>query len=319
MVFLVLALRSHFWCSYALCSRLPYRPLQWDGAYIPLVPPAHEHLLGFIENTPPVPFFMGISLDGWYCLLAVKCAVCFLTVASVNTIVIMRDDDCPFVGGLVLPEPNRQDDCVRLNLETNAVTPEVLPAEWAMLPPQLFVYLLDATTECADALSEAGSAPDASSPSRSHNDTHAGGNGFKRALAIHKFRIAYAAVVISLLAGYDKFIYRGGVRMASPAARARAAAAKPNESSAESSSATELGRNSESMSFDTEAFLQYKRDIYAADDGAVQFMTVCAIVCNLAHALLYCLAAIIQCRNVNLHINTGGDGHANVWIFYHKR
>lgn len=192
---------------------------------------------------------------------------------------------CLFVGGLVLPEPNSQDDCVRLNLETNAVTPEVLPAEWAMLPPQLFVYLLDATTECADALSEAGSAPDASSPSRRHDDTRAAGSGFKRALAIHKFRIAYAAVVISLLAGYDKFIYRGGVRMASPAARAaRAAAAQgsSNEStgsSAGSSSAMEAESNSESMSFDTEAFLQYKRDIYAADDGAVQFMTVCAIVC----------------------------------------
>ena len=131
-----------------------------------------------------------------------------------------------------------------------------------MLPPQLFKYLLDATMECADTLSTTFDA----SEQKSDTDTASDGTGsestpqaqrsFDRALAIHKFRIAYAAVVVSLLAGYDRFIHRGSD--------------VPDDPDTPSPSHD----NQEDMSFDTEEFLQYKRDKYAADEGAVEFMTV---------------------------------------------
>lgn len=186
----------------------------------------------------------------------------------------------------MLPAPNKEDDCVRLDLETNDVTPEVLPAEWAMLPPQLFVYLLDATTECAETLRESAErmATDNASPRGPTGPEGAPKGtsaGFDRALAIHKFRIAYAAVVISLLAGYNRFIYRGGVNVAFPAdlsptaKKSSSSQGVDGNGALQGSSGDASSAGQEDMSFDTDSFLQYKRDMYDADDGAVKFMTVC--------------------------------------------
>eukprot|EP00941_MAST-03F_sp_MAST-3F-sp1_P005023 g5023.t1 len=81
-------------------------PLQWIDAYkyIPLLPPSSHGLLEILYSDAPITYFFGV----------------------------------PTKGSVHIPPS----DCfIRIDLDTNQVTPENLPENWPILSPEIFSYL----------------------------------------------------------------------------------------------------------------------------------------------------------------------------------